>query len=185
MQGINLSPAQIMMSRRTRSAVPCSPKQLKPQLNNPAPALEKKVETQAKYYDKKSKPLTSLYVGQPVYYDKFDSTKRKAVWEKGVISGKSASPRRYSVDGNNGGQYVRNRIHIRNAERTETPSPAADRTPPPTPEIDDPDPAPIMNNPADEPNDLAPEPPTYSPRPTRSCGQPSYLNDYDCSGPRS
>ena len=185
MQGINLSPAQIMMSRRTRSAVPCSPKQLKPQLNNPAPALEKKVETQAKYYDKKSKPLTSLYVGQPVYYDKFDSTKRKAVWEKGVISEKSASPRRYSVDGNNGGQYVRNRIHIRNAERTETPSPAADRNPPPTPEIDDPDPAPIMNDPADEPNDLAPEPPTYSPRPTRSCGQPSYLNDYDCSGPRS
>ena len=184
MQGINLSPVQIMMQRRTRSVVPCSAKQLKPKINYPAPALEKKTETQAKYYDKKSKPLSPLFVGQPVYYDKFDSTKRKPIWEKGTISAKNYAPRRYTVENENGREFRRNRVHIKpNTAPAQDPSSVNDNTelllPPASPASNDP-----PNDNIASPKEPCDPVPVYSPRPNRSIRQPGYLSNYDCSGPK-
>ena len=130
-----------------------------------------------------------------VYFDKFDSTKRKPVWDKGVISARDFAPRRYTVEGDNGRDYKRNRVHILPDTATAlasfppyVQSEPCDSDNSPEPNLtSDSYPTDTDDNPSrpTEASDLAPALSVHSPRPTRSCGPPKHLSDYDLSGPKS
>ena len=188
MQGINLSPVQMLMQRRTRSMLPSTQKMLQPRVSDPRPAREQRTTSQKKYFDKHANPLPTLYVGQPVLFDKFDSTKRKAVWEKGVVSAHETAPRSYTIQGETGREFRRNRVHMMpNTSITQEPDNPHSTSETTIPEFvpeqllpydNPPQPEPISH---DLPHDLVPPPVINSPRPSRSCGKPAYLTDYDCN----
>ena len=205
-QGINLSPVQIMMQRRTRSVLPCSQKLLQPRVVDPVPGHEKRVATQKRYYDKNSNPLHPLLIGQPVRFDKFDSTRRKAVWEKGHVISHDRAPRSYNIQGESR-QFRRNRLHIIPDKGTPPLSSEVPHASDPTqcgPSVGNPDPCPpTLDSPKKQPHlsqspeDINPDDALFSepqadisspstgetenPLPPRTRRPPSYLNDYDCS----
>ena len=101
------SPAQRLMSRRLRTAIPTSASLLKPSVNTQVtPQLEKRRKQQQTSYDKSATPLPPLKPGQvirlqtPKGHDKL-----------GVVVSSSGDPRSYIVNVN-GTEYRRNRRHI-------------------------------------------------------------------------
>ena len=186
MQVINLSPAQILMQRRTRSIMPSTPQMLKPRLADPRRANEQRTLIQKKHYDKNSKPLGKLYPGQPVVFDKFDSTKRKPVWEKGVVRDTSrfTAPRRYGIEAESGHVFDRNRIHARpDLSASQPPQSNSEQNTPDGPSNNNPEPpTQALEAIPEAPHDLAPTPAVFSPRPTRSTAgiKPARYNDYQC-----
>ena len=69
LQDFNFSPAQLLLSRRTRSIVPVTNKLLKPQAIDPK-NVQKRIfrskSLQKKYYDRAAKPLQPIYVNDQV-----------------------------------------------------------------------------------------------------------------------
>ena len=114
-QGLNYSPAQMMLGRRTRTLVPTRSDQLKPSCAQvPLSAIQKKNAVMKKWYDKSAKPLMPLQMGDTVRVDRFDSTRRRAKWEKRTVTTIcDTAPRSYIIRGSDGTTYRRNRIHIR------------------------------------------------------------------------
>ena len=47
--------------------------------------MERKILNQKKCHDRHAKPLRPLAVGDNVTFDRFDSLRKKPVWDKGVI----------------------------------------------------------------------------------------------------
>ena len=65
--GTDSSPAQRLMSRRTRSMLPCSPNLYKPEVQTAVSEQVIQKRRQAKYYhDRGAKPLPPLVIGQPI-----------------------------------------------------------------------------------------------------------------------
>ena len=101
------SPAQRLMSRRLRTAIPTSASLLKLSVNmQVTPQLEKRHKQQQTLYDKSAMPLPPLKPGQvirlqtPKGYDKL-----------GVVVSSSGDPKSYIVNVN-GTEYCRERCHI-------------------------------------------------------------------------
>ena len=166
MQVINLSPAQILMQRRTRSIMPSTQQMLKPRLADPKRANEQRTLIQKKHYDRNSKPLDKLFAGQPVVFDKFSSTKRKPVWEKGVVQETLTAPRRYGIESESGRIFNRNRAHAR-PDLSVSRSPQSQREPEMPPDPINDNPGPITEDPEaipEESHDIAPTPAVLSPR---------------------
>ena len=107
------SPVQRLMSRRTRSFLPCHPSLYGPQVqSHVADKLVDRRQRAKKYHDRNSKQLPELVVGQPVrakVHPKVPHSK----WLPGKIEAKVA-PRSYLVQVN-GRTYRRNRVHLRDS----------------------------------------------------------------------
>ena len=106
-EGMDSSPAQRLMSRRTRTTLPIATHLLSPEVQAEVEAkLAHKRRRSKKYYDTGSKELPELEIGQPV---RMQSEGGK--WRRGICNAKVA-PRSYvlEVDGD---LYRRNRRHIR------------------------------------------------------------------------
>ena len=103
------SPAQLLMSRRLQTSLPVKPAQLEPKVINPEHVksiLEKNSRQQKKYYDKGSKSLAPLHIGDSVYIqlDKH--------WSPATITDIADTPRSYIVTTTEGKTYRRNRRHL-------------------------------------------------------------------------
>lgn len=125
---IGTSPAQRLMSRRTRTLLPTAKALLQPEVQDPSITKEKiKLRRQrAKiYYDRGSKHLPEIMEGEPVM---LQPNKPKMPWERGSCLGQ-VSDRSYLVKTDHDTIVRRNRKFLRPAVPT---LPAGD--PPPTPQ---------------------------------------------------
>lgn len=105
------SPAELLMGRRLRTMVPIKDSQLEPMKNNLGKIkaqLLKNQEIQAKQYNKTSKPLPVLKVGQPV-----NLQTGPRLWKPATVQRVGPEPRSYTVQTADGGVYRRNRFHLR------------------------------------------------------------------------
>ena len=98
-QGSNLSPAEIMFGRHTRSMLP--------EMNLRKSIQREKIAIK-KSYDKRSRDLPELEKGQTVFY----AHKKGEIWWKGMVYDK-LDFRTYLIKNQNGAVYRRNHIHIR------------------------------------------------------------------------
>lgn len=108
---IGSSPAQRLMSRRTRSLVPMTPNNLQPRVeeNVRDKILERKKQIKQQY-DKGSRELPQLEIGQSVFVQRRPD-RADIGWEPGVVRNKLSS-RSYNVEVN-GKIYRRNRQHLK------------------------------------------------------------------------
>jgi len=103
------SPAQLLMSRRLKSTLPTTNKQLAPEVIDRKTARESMQAARLKsklYHDRNAKPLSQLNPGDRVTYQS------GKVWEPAVVTSQY-SPRSYVIRTPEGTQYRRNRIHLR------------------------------------------------------------------------
>ena len=151
------SPAQLLYSRRLRSMVPNTERQLRPAVVSPAAVedmFEAKHASQERQYNKGAKDLPPLHSGEQI---RMRTTGHKPCWDSATVMATPApaSPRSYVVRTEDGQTYRRNRKHLLKQ------SPETERVSEPA-EIDDqealgpvPEPEPVDNGPegakADEP----------------------------------
>ena len=113
---MNSSPVQRLMSRRSRTLMPCYTPLYKPEIQEAVPdQIARKRQQAKKFYDRSAKPLPQLVVGQPVRV-KTRPRIEHAPWTPGVIKDKVA-PRSYIVEVD-GRRYRRNRVHLRDTLAT-------------------------------------------------------------------
>ena len=105
------SPVQRLMARRTRTLIPTAGKLLLPQVcQDVTEKLIKKCQQTESSYDKHTKPLPPLCLGQPVYIKPQPKVKGQQ-WEHGYCK-EVLSDRFYMVSAN-GNQYRRNQIDLK------------------------------------------------------------------------
>ena len=113
----NLSPAQRLFSRRTRTLLPMSTKLLKPYQH---PAVKDKLmsaqDRQASYYNKISRPLPEIQPGDVVRL----KLPGENIWTKAMCASQVA-PRSYTVECK-GRTYRRNRRDLRSTRETTDPT---------------------------------------------------------------
>ena len=105
------SPAQLLKGRQLRSIMPCTTRHLSPKTVSPAElrkVRQMQQQRQSCYYDKSAAPLPPLNAGQLIWCQ----LKEKGQWEKAVIKSIHDS-RSYWITTENGGEYRRNRVHLR------------------------------------------------------------------------
>ncbi|XP_054278887.1 uncharacterized protein K02A2.6-like [Macrosteles quadrilineatus] len=129
---VGVSPAQRIMSRRTRTTIPVTRSLLSPEV--PSGVKSKLIERKKKYkryYDRKSKNLPELEVGQGVIVKSRPNVKYNQ-WEFGSIS-KQLSDRSYSVK-TPSGQFRRNRewIKVTPQQTSKSPTLSPHNSPSPT-----------------------------------------------------
>lgn len=125
-QDTGLSPTQMMFGRFTRSRIPAV---IKPVSKRQYEKAEKKRLSRRKTvkncYNKGAKDMTPLSPSQAVFYQHVPGQQ----WKRGTIL-KRNGERSYVVEGDNGGVYQRNRVHMRPTCRKIIPrmeSPMAER----------------------------------------------------------
>uniref|UniRef100_A0A803JAA2 Integrase catalytic domain-containing protein n=1 Tax=Xenopus tropicalis TaxID=8364 RepID=A0A803JAA2_XENTR len=104
------SPAQLLMSRRLRSTLPMTHKQLLPQIIPSAlmrTRLQNKQQRQSRYYNRGARPLSVLQEGDQVMMQKPGGK-----WQPGHVTSKLQTPRSYLVETDDGGVYRRNHRHL-------------------------------------------------------------------------
>ncbi len=104
------SPAQLSMSRRLNSLLPCTQEQLTPCVINPDKVVEvmkRKQEISKENYDRGTRQLPILKANDAV------RIQMQGRWVPGVVICKADTPRSYIVKGPNGHEYRRNRKHLR------------------------------------------------------------------------
>ena len=109
--GETASPAQKLMSRRTRSLLPCSQYMYTPRAIKNVPNQIRESRQKAKsYYDAHTKPLPKLEMEQSVLVQTHPHIPHSK-WSIGRVL-KQVAPRSYLVEVD-GKRYKRNRIHLR------------------------------------------------------------------------
>lgn len=111
-QGIGTSPAQRMLSRRTRTLLPMSSNLLRPSQNdsrNVKKQLAEKQTKQAEYFNKHAHDLPPLQEGDIVRISPYKGCNRE--WEKGTVH-RRVDNRSYEVN-TPSGTLRRNRRHLR------------------------------------------------------------------------
>ena len=105
--GMSYSPAQLLMSRTTRTKLPISTKLLMPSVpTGVKEELQACQDTQAKYYNRGAKPLLPLIPNEGVrVYD-------KKQWIPATVKQEAGTPRSYIVQTETGQKLRRNRRHI-------------------------------------------------------------------------
>jgi transposase InsO family protein len=161
--GMTTSPAQRLLGRRTRTTIPASRTLLEPTCWRSAEQELQQAKTkQAYYYNKGSKQLPALEVGDAV---RMLPEKGRKTGRKGKVQA-IVSPRSYIVRADSGGNYRRNRRHLR--KTLESDEKEADIELPMK-----------EQNPADLPTTPAFEEPVSQQRTsTRQRRRPAYLEDY-------
>ena len=109
------SPAQRLMGRRTKTLIPTTEKLLQPKTINPRSVqneLLKRKATQKFYYDRHTKTLPNLNIGDPVLIQAHDT------WHPAKVTKiNHTTPRSYIVTTPTGRSYRRNRRHLRKTKR--------------------------------------------------------------------
>lgn len=104
----DLSPAQLLMSRRLRSILPSTLAQLQPNVANHEKfrkQLSENRDKQAKYYSSIAEPLKPLQAGETV------RLRRDGIWTPATIT-QIHNPRSYQVQTPDGREYRRNRRQL-------------------------------------------------------------------------
>ena len=110
-EGVQTSPAQRLIGRRTRVNLPITKDLLKPPgVKQEKQSFERKQMKSAEYYDKQAKPLKALTEGQTVKLKPF--TLGQQVWKKGEVM-KRLDERSYEILAESGNLVRRNRVHIK------------------------------------------------------------------------
>lgn len=123
LEGIDLSPSQLLMGRRPRNTLPASKDVLKPNSHNPLAVkrhFDREKEKQKFYYDKRRgvKELPPLNTESAVRMTPLPGTKK---WIPGTVTKHYNKPRSYVVQSDDPGNhrlYRRNRKHLRTSTRT-------------------------------------------------------------------
>ena len=106
--GMDLSPAQLLMSRRLRSNLPMTTPLLCPQVNeNAQDDLRMRQQKQERYYNRGARPLPPLSEGDVVRY------KTGCKWRPGVVVSKHTAPRSCNIQTTNGNILCRNWQHLK------------------------------------------------------------------------
>ena len=106
--------AQRLMSRRTRSMLPCSQTMYKPEVQMAVTEQVIHKRKQANYYhDRQTKSLPKLVIGQPVRV-KSHPQQPHSSWKPGTVVSATLIPRSYTVKAD-GRKYRRNRVHLRDS----------------------------------------------------------------------
>ena len=117
-QGVESSPAQRLLGRRTRAFIPTTANLLRPRgseiMTREKQRMERIQMKQAFYYNKTAKDLPVLHEGDTVRMKPFQLGKKK--WGKAVVN-RRLDERSYEVE-TNSGTYRRNRIHLRKSNET-------------------------------------------------------------------
>ncbi|UYV79499.1 K02A2.6-like [Cordylochernes scorpioides] len=111
------SPAQILMSRNLRSIIPSKTSQFVPSMINNEAIQKQLVDNQVKmknYYDRHTRPADPLSIKDRVWFRK---DKR---WIPGQLKNQANEPRSFYVKDQEGNEYRRNSIHIREDKRSDT-----------------------------------------------------------------
>ena len=117
--GINMSPSQLLMGRRTRTQLPVSESLPKPSHDSRKVqnALKKKQDTQKENYDRGAKPLPELNPGDQI------RVRNENLWEPGMVESKADTPRSYNISTDRGQQLRRNRRHLMKTTENRVPEP--------------------------------------------------------------
>lgn len=113
-EGMDSSPVQRLMSKRTKTLLPVAQHLLEPEIQSDVERkLTKKRRKAKKYFDQGSKELPELEIGQPIRLmpSPMDTSRK---WRRGVCI-KKVAPRSYLVDVK-GSIYRRNRKFLRTAK---------------------------------------------------------------------
>ena len=108
-QDIGLSPAQLMFGRLTRTRLPAVTNR---PVNKKKSAMAQKRRTRRQQtvrqsYNRRARDLVPLQTGQPVYQQHLEGQR----WRKGTVQSQK-NERSYIIEGDTGGVYQRNRVHI-------------------------------------------------------------------------
>lgn len=109
------TPSQLLMSRRLRSILPCTHQQLKPKVASCQSTHAKRVlcqNNQKRYYNRSSKPLSTLHVGQRIRFQE------NGCWKPAVVVKAADTARSYHIQTPDGAEYRRNRRHLMNTKET-------------------------------------------------------------------
>ncbi|GFQ93483.1 integrase catalytic domain-containing protein [Trichonephila clavata] len=119
------SPAELLMRRKLTTSLPSHPGQLKPtfDVERAGEALRKRQIIQNKYANKHATVLPVLHQNAKVWF----KHKMKEPWKQGTIIQVGPQPRSYTIKGEDGGVFRRNRFHIRQ-DYTEDDNPRWSRT---------------------------------------------------------
>ena len=102
--GMTYSPSQLLISRTTRTKIPISKELLLPAVPiNAQQQLEQRQNQQKQNYDKSTKPLPPLEIGESIHL------RQDSIWVPATVSGLAPAPRSYIVATSDGQQYRRNR----------------------------------------------------------------------------
>ncbi|KAK7901627.1 hypothetical protein WMY93_018396 [Mugilogobius chulae] len=108
-QGLNTSPAQRLLCRRTRTLLPTKETLLEPKITNDQHGLSNNRRRQEKYYNRTAKNLDCFKEGDSVRVQPFEPHK---TWKVAKVI-KPVSLRSYEVELESGGVLRRNRRHLR------------------------------------------------------------------------
>jgi len=117
LDGVNLSPAQMLMGRRLRTFIPVAEEMLKAQLYEPEEVLPKLKERQRKqkvHHDRTGKELPQLKEGEVMR-----RLKEGSKWKPARVTQILPSPRSYQVETEKG-VYRRNRRHLLKTPKHQT-----------------------------------------------------------------
>lgn len=108
LNNINLSPAQLFLSRNLKTKLPISEQLLQPEIiMNMAPKFKSEQTKQKHYFDKTTKELKELSDNQNVLI------KKENTWYPGKVVTKHGAPRSYFVRDEEGKLFRRNRKYLR------------------------------------------------------------------------
>ena len=199
-QGMDSSPAQRLMNRRTKTLLPTSRALLQPRVTYPEKDqqnLAKWQGQQARYFNQGTRSLRELDEGDVVRMKPFRLGDK--VWKKATVTAR-LDERSYSIETPDGGVYHRTRCNLRKTpERAESTSsdesksaekgvrPSGEQVTQSEPAISTPIPVDKHQQQTDEPPKAVatrltpPGPVTMQPvRPQRIRRPPGYLKDFVC-----
>ena len=102
--GMTYSPSQLLMSRTARTKIPISQELPLPAVASEAKQqLAQQQKRQKQNYDKSTKPLPPLEIGENVHL------RQGNIWIPATVSGLASAPRSYIITTTDGQQYRRNR----------------------------------------------------------------------------
>ena len=99
-----LAPAEAVFQRKLRTLLPSLDTPV--EKRGASRCTRKDAVTRA--YNKRAKDLHPLETGQPIYYQ----NPEQSSWNRGRVT-QRLGQRDYEIEGENGGQYRRNRVHLR------------------------------------------------------------------------
>ncbi|XP_051794266.1 uncharacterized protein LOC127530799 [Acanthochromis polyacanthus] len=159
-QGLDTSPAQRLLSRRTRTLLPIRESLLEPKVINNSSALRRNQQRQSKYYNQTAKDMDSLKPGDVVRVQPFEPN---TLWRKATVN-TSLGNRSYAVELDTGSVLRRNRRHLRKAVAVQSEMSEQPQT---KTRLD-----PVSQNTAN---------PQTTTRSGRVIQRPRHLNDYVCT----
>lgn len=134
-QGLATSPAQRLMSRRTRTLLPTTSSLLEPSVVNERQRMKERVLKQAENYNKSAKDLAPLKDGDTVRMQPLVQGRKN--WERAIVR-RRFDERSYLIETPTG-TYRRNRVHLRKTHEDPPAEMTADRdvraSPPSTPTV--------------------------------------------------